>query len=39
MIKSAKKSRMSNPDGSGEIDIAYRILWQAEIGSEDWDRA
>jgi len=41
MIRGAKKIRIPNPHGSGDIDLSLvkEILRQAEIGTEEWDKA
>lgn len=41
MKKGQKKIRVPNPHGSSEIDISLlkEILRQAEISSEEWDKA
>ena len=41
MIKGQKKIRIPNPHGSGDIHISLvkEILRQADISSDEWDKA
>ena len=41
MIKGAKKIRVPNPHGKGDVHISLlrEILRQAGISSKDWDKA
>lgn len=41
MKKGQKKIRISNPPGTGDINmtLAKEILRQAGIGKEEWDKA